>query len=127
MSFNPQLQTPTDRVRFIVSDTDEVELLADETYLAILAGVNSDETKAAIQVADHLAQRFAQQPDRLKVDGGNTEAEWKSRVNGWLLTAARLRKELAQAEADALERKRGMTSSRVERFGNRDGSEYYRG
>lgn len=127
MSFNAELITPTDRVRFAVSDTGDVELLADETYIAILAGTNGDEKKAAIQVADHLAVRFAQQPDRLKVDGNNTEAEWKERVNGWLRVAARLRAELAEAEADALKRKQGMTSSRVERFDSRNGSEYYRG
>lgn len=121
--FNPQLLSAVDRVRFAVGDTGDVELLADATYTALLAGVAGDETKTTILAADHLAVKYAQEPDKVDLDGGKTSAEWTERIRAWRLLAQRLRDELSAATVI----KRGNSGTRrVSRWDDCGGSEYRR-
>lgn len=114
MSYDPGLVTARDRVRFAVGDTNSTaELLGDETYDALLAGTAGDESKATVQAAEYLIVRFAQEPDKLDLDGGKTAAEWGERIGAWRRLADRLRAELL----DYAQRvQHGVRTQRVSRF-----------
>jgi hypothetical protein len=113
MSFNPTLASALDRVRFAVGDTNTTaELLPDDTYNALLAGTSGDETRATVQAADYLVVRYAQEPDKLDLDGGKTAAEWNERIGAWRRLADRLRGELAAAAAQLQQGARTYSVSR---------------
>lgn len=90
-TFDARLPTAKDRLRFALGDTDVTQPAAqDETYVAVLALHAADEQLAAIQMADSLILRYAQQPDVVDVDGA-IKVSWRDRLPAWRELAARLR------------------------------------
>jgi hypothetical protein len=67
-TFNVDLSTAKDRVRFIVGDTNmAAPETQDETIAALLAANAADENKAALAVADYLLLLYAREPDTVEV------------------------------------------------------------
>lgn len=124
MSFNPTLMTAIDRVRFAVGDVQSAELLPDDTYAAILAGFDGDERKTTLQIAEFLIVRYAQEPDKVDLDGGKTSAAWSERIKAWRRLADQIRAEFAQAVVTT--QGGGAGTRRVSRFDDGRGSEYRR-
>lgn len=88
MSFDPSLAEPRDVSRFWLGDWGEVELLTDDQYDASLSAYGLEPGTAFL--ADGLAAKYAQQPDRVTLPSGLSVA-WSERVKAWAALALRLR------------------------------------
>lgn len=82
-TYDPSLFGPIDRLRFAVGDTNvAAALLPDETYESLLLGNTNDEQRAIVAAASALLVRYAQEPDRVDLDGVGS-AQWSKRLAGW--------------------------------------------
>lgn len=87
---------PVMRARYMLGDTGRLKddagatvwLLDQEEIDALITTFGFSEGVA--QLADGLAVRFAQEPDKYADEGG-VEIEWSSRINAWQSLANRLR------------------------------------
>jgi hypothetical protein len=100
-TYDPTLPTALDRVRFLLGATDvssaDAALISNEELLSLIS--KHGETEATAQAAEGLASRWAQEPDRVGLDGDTYS--WSSRVSAWQALAKRLRG-TAAAATDAL-------------------------
>jgi hypothetical protein len=85
MSYDDTLPTDKDYVRFVLGDTETAELLTDAQILAVLATMTRNSTIAFL--AQGLAARYAQNPDRVTLPSGLSVA-WSERVKYWRDLAA---------------------------------------
>jgi len=84
-TYDPTLATARDRLRFALGDTNvAAPLEADTTYDAAIAW--HGETGAMRAMAEGLASRFAQKPDR--ISDGDFSVSWGERVKAWRALAA---------------------------------------
>lgn len=80
---------PTDRVRFLVGDTDNAELqLTDAEVAHLLAQANGQPDYAAPLAADALAARYAH---RVNYTAGRVSRQWSDLANAMRLLAVQLR------------------------------------
>jgi hypothetical protein len=86
MAYDPTLPTDKDYVRFVLGDTETVELLSDTQILAVLALYPTRNATIAV-LAQGLAAQYAQRPDRVTLPSGLSVA-WSERVKYWLLLVA---------------------------------------
>jgi hypothetical protein len=84
MPYDATLPTDRDYVRFVLGDTETVELLTDATIAAVLAMKARDAAIAFL--AQGLAARFAQLPTTITTSGDSLT--WAKRVDYWLSLAA---------------------------------------
>lgn len=97
MAYDPTLDTPLDRLRFQLGDTDSAaELLPDGTYTAVLLAQDDDETAAALALLDGLIAKFAQMPSKVATDKG-ASVEWRDRLEAWRALRTRLLAVVAEA------------------------------
>ena len=104
MAYDPTLDTPLDRLRFQLGDTDSAaELLPDGTYTAVLtaqAALSDDdaviERGAALALLDGLIAKFAQMPSKVANDKG-ASVEWRDRLEAWKALRVRLLADAAAA------------------------------
>jgi hypothetical protein len=90
-TFNVDLSTAKDRVRFIVGDTNmAAPETQDETIAALLAANAADENKAALAVADYLLLLYAREPDTVEVTAA-VKVAFTSRLAALEQIATRLR------------------------------------
>ncbi|MBI1756193.1 MAG: hypothetical protein HYR64_03700 [Fimbriimonas ginsengisoli] len=81
-SFDPSLHAPRDHARLALGDTDAASpLLDDETLDAKLS--SSGYLEAVAQLAEALATRFAQEPDRYSEGQAGLSAQWTQRIAAW--------------------------------------------
>lgn len=88
MSYDPTLPTDRDTARFWLGDWATTELLPNAQYDAVLALYGLEPGTAFL--ADGLAAKYAQEPDRVTLPSGLSVA-WSERVRAWRDLAARLR------------------------------------
>jgi hypothetical protein len=69
MPFDPSLSSSVDRVRLAVGDVDDVEWLADATYLALLSDAADDLDTATRLAASALYSIIAMEPVRRTANG----------------------------------------------------------
>lgn len=88
-SYNNNLLTALDRIRFTLGDTNvdpaENALKPDEEYLAVIDGADS-EAEATALMAEALATQVMQDPDSYSESGG-ISVSWSSRIKTWLAIA----------------------------------------
>ena len=69
MSYDANLTTPKDEVRFILQDTDQNdEMLLDAEISAVLTKKNDDVDRAALYCCEVLATRYAYQADKIDME-----------------------------------------------------------
>jgi len=79
-TYDPTLASARDRLRFALGDTDAAAPLeADTTYDAAISW--HGEAGALRAMAEGLASRFAQKPDR--ISDGDFSVSWGERVRAW--------------------------------------------
>ena len=79
-TYDPTLASARDRLRFALGDTNvAAPLEADTTYDAAIAW--HGEAGALRAMAEGLASRFAQKPDR--ISDGDFSVSWGERVKAW--------------------------------------------
>lgn len=109
-SYDPTLPTIRDRIRHTLADTNmTTPLRQDEEYEAVI-GLHTEWKLAAADMAESLANQFAQEVDTFGESGG-VSVSWKERVGAWQATARRLRAEVALAEQGANEGVPGLLGS----------------
>ena len=122
-TYNPDLVTALDRVRFAVGDTDveaDAAIKPDEEYLAVIAAEDT-EPGAIATMATALAAQVMQDPDSYSESGG-ISLKWSERIKTWLKIA-----ENAAAHAIAAVEGTGSTMpSRPTRYAGPYLSEYRR-
>lgn len=81
-SYNFNLPTAKDRLRFQLGDTDEDDpLLPDETITKVLSDNSDNETVSLRVLAGALVAQYSRKPNRQKI--GGTEEEWTGRLDHW--------------------------------------------
>lgn len=122
-TYNPELETALDRVRFAVGDTtveDDAAIKPDEEYLAVIAAEETEQAAIAT-MATALAAQVMQDPDSYSESGG-ISITWKDRIKTWL-DIAKTASERAAVAADGA----GQTSSsRATRYSAAARAEYLR-
>jgi hypothetical protein len=89
-TYGTDLETPRDRVRFVIGDTDnDRQLLTDEEIEAILVIQNNDITRTAIALAEHLEAKFVR---RAESRSGDIIADFLTVAGKYAALAKRLRK-----------------------------------
>lgn len=100
MSYNPTSTADRDLARALLGDTsnDSAELLTDDHIGAVLTlyGYNA----GVAFLADELAIRYAQQPDKVTLPSG-LSVSWAARVSTWRSVASLMRGLAAEATATA--------------------------
>ena len=92
MSWNYSVDqaSPKDRVRFVIGDTDnDRQLISDEEIVAVLIRQNSNITRAAIEICEHLEAKFVR---RAESRSGEIIADFLTVAGKYRELAARLRK-----------------------------------
>lgn len=84
MGYDPTLPTDKDYVRFVLGDTETVELLPDAQILAVLS-TNTRNGSIAF-LAQGLAARYARKPTSISSSGDSLV--WAERVKYWLSLVA---------------------------------------
>jgi hypothetical protein len=83
MAYDPALALARDRVRFVVGDTDDNNVLVpDATYNYWLDTAGLTERQAVATIARYLISRYSQEPTRVSLPDGTT-ADFSERINGW--------------------------------------------
>lgn len=119
-TYNPELVTPLDRMRFTLGDIYVPELRPNESYAALL--LTYSEPVATMLMAESLASEYAQNPSSVSV--GGVSVSYASLVSNWQAIAKRIRDEVAAGGGGSGD-VTGFASVVVERF-PRDDSEYRR-
>jgi hypothetical protein len=88
VSYSDTLETDLDKARALLGDTAAVELLTDDHIDAVLSLYEFGGGVAFL--ADELAIRYAQQPDRVTLPSGLSVA-WSARVAAWRALAVQMR------------------------------------
>lgn len=119
-TYDNTLQTPRDRVRYALGDTNVVNALRqDETYNAVIT--DNGETLATAVLAEGLVTEYAQKPDSINLSG--LGLSWRERVKAWAALAGRIRAELATTLAAS---GTGFVSRESYRVGDEAAAEYAR-
>ena len=118
MSFDPNLPTPRDRMRFQLGDINIPELRPDTQYDALLS--ENDEATATMKMAESLASEYAQNPSSVNV--GGVSVSYSTLVQNWQRIADNIRATLKTSVATG-----GFDSGTLDRPGlYRSESQYRR-
>ncbi|HPT61615.1 MAG TPA: hypothetical protein PLN81_08480 [Bacillota bacterium] len=96
-SYDPNLTTPKDRVRFQIGDTIQTDqLLQDEEINFVLLQKGNDELRAAVECCEVIATKFARQADSTM---GKTSVRASQRSKAYTDRAKQLRKRISSFAA----------------------------
>ena len=96
-TYNMPWQGDPDRVRYMLGDTETTAPLLDDGEIASMLSLQPF-NEAVAQLAEGLAVRFAQEPDKYDADGGLSQS-WTQRVDAWFKLAERMRSVVMVADA----------------------------
>jgi hypothetical protein len=135
-TFDPDLLTARDRLRFDLGDTnvgavkpagaDALTLPVDDAvYAGVLARRGGDERLATLDLVRALIAKYAQAETKAAVEGIES-AEWANRLVAWRALESRLAGEVAAA-APTVAGRGSFSVVRAHRPGCEPGAEYYAG
>lgn len=95
-TYNPGITSDSDRVRFLVGDTDATDPLFDDGEVVFLLSEAGDVYTAAAQAADQLAARFAREVNRAVAGDGGTRVDAGQRFEHYTALARQLHERAAR-------------------------------